>query len=410
VKLLLVHNFYDSRQPSGENVVFELERDLLTRYGHDVRTYVRRSDDLLRRGRVGTLLGAVATPWNPLAARAIRRQVDAFRPDVMHAHNTFPLLSPAIFPAVGTRAGRVLTLHNYRLYCPAAIPLRNGKTCTECLDRHSVVPALRYGCYRGSRLATLPLAVNVAMARAISLWQRHVDAFIVLSEFQRDLMVSAGLPAHRVFVKPNFFPGRPQVRPWEHRRPCAVFVGRLSEEKGVAHMLEAWRAWGVDAPELRIVGDGPLRGALEARASGDALRVRFVGRLPSSEAEAEIAGSRMLILPSICFEGFPMVIREALAFGTPAAVSDIGPLPALVDHGGAGLVFRAGDPSSLLATVRRAWETTGELERRGAAARRCFEEKYGEGANHALLMHIYERAVESCLQRRAGARRAPETP
>jgi glycosyltransferase involved in cell wall biosynthesis len=410
VRVLLLHNFYDSRKPSGENQVFGLERDLLIKHGHEVRSYVRHSDELIERGRIGTILGAAATPWNPRAARAVRRAVQAFHPDVVHAHNTFPLLSPSIFPAVGTRAARVLTLHNYRLFCPAAIPLRDGKTCTECLDRRSVVPAVRYGCYRGSRLATLPLALSVAIARATLLWQRHVDAFIALTEFQRDLMTDAGLPAERVFVKPNFYPGRPVVRAWAERRRSVVFVGRLSEEKGVAHLLEAWAAWGADAPELRIVGDGPLRSTLETQASRTSLRVRFLGQLSGGDAESEIAGARLLVLPSIWFEGFPLVIREALAFGTPAAVSNIGPLPALVDHGRAGLVFRPGEPASLLATVRRGWETPGELERLGAAARRCFEDRYGEDANHALLMHIYERAVESCRERRAGARRAPETP
>jgi glycosyltransferase involved in cell wall biosynthesis len=408
VKVLLLHNFYDSRQPSGENLVFELERDLLARHGHEVRSYVRRSDELIRRGPIGTLLGAAATPWNPGAARAVRREVEAFGADVVHAHNTFPLLSPAIFPAVGTRAARVLTLHNYRLFCAAAIPLRDGKTCTDCLDRRSVLPAVRHGCYRGSRLATLPLALNVAIARATSLWQRHVDAFIALTEFQRGLMVGAGLPAERVFVKPNFYPGRPPVRPWQERDRYVLFVGRLSEEKGVSHLMDAWALWGSDAPELRIVGDGPLRPALEAQASRTSLRARFLGQLPAGEAEAEIAGARLLILPSIWFEGFPLVIREALAFGTPAAVSDIGPLPGLVDHGRAGLVFRPGDAASLLSTVRRAWEATGELERLGAAARRLFEEKYGEEANHALLIQIYDRAVESCLERRAGTDRASE--
>jgi glycosyltransferase involved in cell wall biosynthesis len=408
VKVLLLHNFYDSRQPSGENLVFELERDLLTRYGHDVRSYVRRSDELLRRGVLGTLLGAAATPWNPRAARAVRREVQSFGADVVHAHNTFPLLSPAVFPAVGTRAARVLTLHNYRLFCPAAIPLRDGRTCTECIDRRSVLPAVRYGCYRGSSLATLPLALNVAIARALSLWRRHVDAFIALTEFQRDVMVGAGLPAERVFVKPNFYPGRPTVCPWEERRRSVVFVGRLSEEKGVRNLLDAWAAWGADAPELRIVGDGPLRPALETHVSRSSGRARFLGQLPAGEAEAEIAGARLLVLPSIWFEGFPLVIREAFAFGTPAAVSGIGPLPELVDHGRAGLVFRPGDAASLLATVRGAWEATGELERLGAAARHLFEEKYGEEANHARLIHIYQRAVESCLERRAGAGRASE--
>ena len=396
VRILLVHNHYGSAAPSGENVVFGLERDLLERSGHVVQTFVRHSDELRGRGWMGLLEGAAATPWNPWTTAAIRRAVEAFRPDVVHAHNTFPLISPALFPAVGRRAARVLTLHNYRLFCPAALPVRGGRPCTECLDRRSVLPSLRHGCYRGSRAATAPLAAGVALARALGLWQRHVDAFIALTEFQRDLMVAAGLPAERVHVKPNFYPGRPELVPWGARRPCAVYVGRLSEEKGVRHLLEAWSAWGEGAPELRLVGDGPQRSALEAQARAAGLTgAVFLGQLQPAQAEAEIARARLLMLPSVWFEGFPMVLREAFAFGTPVAVSELGPLPGLVEHGRAGLVFRAGDAASLLREVRAAWADPGGLEARGAAARRAFEARYAEPENGVALQEIYGRAIES---------------
>jgi glycosyltransferase involved in cell wall biosynthesis len=396
VRVVLVHNFYGSGAPSGENLVFQAERDLLVRRGHEVRSFVRHSDDLRRRGWLGTLHGALATPWNPVAASALRRMVDEFRPEVVHAHNTFPLISPAIFPALEGRAARVLTLHNYRLHCPAAVPVRAGLPCTECLDRRSVLPSLWHGCYRGSRLATLPLAAGVALARGRSLWQRHVEAFVALTEFQRDLVVAAGLPAGRVFVKPNFYPGRPGVVPWQARRAAAVFVGRLSEEKGVRHLVEAWRAWGAGAPPLRIVGDGPLRRPLEALArAGGPLDVTFLGQVPPAEAEAEIAAARLLVLPSTWFEGFPLVLREALAFGTPAAVSDLGPLPGLVEHGRLGVVFRAADPAALLAAVRAAWEEEGGLERRSAAARGAYQARYAEEENLRALLEIYRRAIES---------------
>lgn len=394
MRVLLVHNLYGSAAPSGENAAFEAERELLARSGHQVEVFVRRSDDLRRLGWLGTLQGAAATPWNPWTTRAVRRAVEAFRPDVVHAHNTFPLISPAVFPAVGRRAARVLTLHNYRLFCPAALPVRGGLPCTECLDRRSVLPALRHGCYRGSRAATLPLAAGVALTRWLGLWRRHVDAFVALTAFQRDLMVAAGLPAERVHVKPNFYPGAPEVVPWAARRHCAVYVGRLSPEKGVHHLLDAWAAWGDAAPELRLVGDGPARAALEARAAGLG-RVTFLGQLPAAQAEAEIARARLLVLPSTWFEGFPMVLREAFAFGTPAAVSGLGPLPGLVEHGRAGLVFGPGDPASLLREVRAAWEAPGALEARGAAARRAWQARYAERENAAALLEIYRRAVAS---------------
>jgi glycosyltransferase involved in cell wall biosynthesis len=389
--VLLAHNFYGSTAPSGENQVFLAERELLLRHGHTVHEFARHSDTLRAQGLVGALRGALSTAWNPFAAAEMRRTVRAIGPDVVHVHNTFPLISPSIFSAIGSHAARVLTLHNYRLFCAAAIPLREGAPCTDCLDWHSALPALVHGCYRGSRAATLPLAASVELHRRLGTWTRHVDAFIALSGFQRDMMIGAGLPAELVHVKPNFFPGDPAVVPWSDRRARAVFAGRLSGEKGVHSLVRAWKAWGAQAPELVLVGDGPQRGELERAAVG--APVRFLGQLPSADALAQIAESRLLVLPSEWFEGFPMVLREAFAMGTPAAVSAIGPLPDIVGHGACGLLFAPSNPESLLQTVRGAWEREGLLERLGQAARAQFDAKYNESSNYATLMSIYERAM-----------------
>lgn len=392
LKILLAHNLYRSATPSGENAVFEAERELLVSRGHLVESFSRDSDEIESRGKLGMLRAAVATPWNPFSARMIRQIVKTSRPDVIHVHNTFPLISPSIFSAVGNMAARVLTLHNYRLFCPAAIPMRNGEVCTECLERHSPTPAMIHGCYRDSRTATLPLAFSVGLHRALGTWTNQVDAFICLSEFQRELMISAGLTREKVHVKPNFYPGNPHVVPWPEREPYVVFAGRLTAEKGVANLLRAWRAWGAGAPELRLVGDGELRTELERMATG--LPVVFLGQLPAEQAQGEIAGALLQILPSECFEGFPMVVREAFAFGTPAAVSDLGPLPSIVEHGKSGIVFQPANPHSLLQEVRTAWETPGLLERLGKGARDEFESKYTEEANYAALMEIYHEAIE----------------
>ena len=391
MKLLLAHNYYGSASPSGENQVFETEGSLLRERGHVVNEFTRHSDMLRAKGARGAVQGALSTPWNSFAAKSMREALAATQPDVVHVHNTFPLISPAVFHAIGQRAARVLTLHNYRLFCPAAIPMRAGKVCTACLDRRNVLPALQHGCYRASRLATLPLAANVALHRFLGTWTNQVDAFITLSEFQRERMVEAGLPASRVHVKPNFYPGHPTVLPWSERPAYVAFVGRLSEEKGVRTLLRAWAAWGASAPELRIVGDGPLRESLKSMAAG--LPVHFMGQLPAAEAQAQIASASLVVLPSECFEGFPMVVREAFAFGTPAAVSNLGPLPSIVRHGDSGVVFEAADPDSLLNTVRSAWYAPDVLERLGHGARQAFEAFYNESANYQTLMQIYEQAI-----------------
>jgi len=391
MKILLVHNFYGSAAPSGENMVFEAEKSLLQKNGHDVALFTRHSDEIRNNSFAGMLRGAIATPWNFKMAIAIKKAIADFSPDVIHAHNTFPLISPSIFYAIGKKVARVLTLHNYRLFCPAAIPLRNGKVCIECIENKTVWPSIRYGCYRNSRLATLPLAVSVALHRMLGTWTKHVDAFITLSDFQRTLMASAGLPDERIYVKPNFYPGKPSVVPWGKRGEYVVFVGRLSVEKGVNSLLRAWRLWGIEAPALKLVGAGELRTELEKMVSG--LPVQFIGQVGSSEAQAHIANARLLVLPSECFEGFPMVIREAFAFGTPVAVSNIGPLPSIVQHGKNGVVFEPENPQSLLNTVRTAWETPSLLEELGAGARAEFESQYNEDVNYRSLMDIYEKTI-----------------
>lgn len=392
MKTLLVHNHYSSAIPSGENQVLITERSLLVKNHHVVEEFFRSNDEIKHSGIKGKITAALSTPWNPNMAAAVRKQVEQGRPDVVHVHNTFPLLSPAIFHAIGNRAARVLTLHNYRLFCPAAIPMRDGTVCTACLDKRSPMPSMIHGCYRDSRIATLPLALSVGLHRALGTWTTQVDAFICLSEFQRELMIKAGLPQEKVHVKPNFYPGNPSVVPWAERKPYVVFVGRLTAEKGVINLLRAWQAWGAEAPELRLVGAGELRPELERMADG--LPVSFLGQLPAEKAQDEIANARLQILPSEWFEGFPMVVREAFAFGTPAAVSNIGPLPSIVEHGKSGIVFQPANPKSLLQQVRTAWETPGLLERLGWGARAEFENKYTEEANYATLMEIYRQAIK----------------
>jgi glycosyltransferase involved in cell wall biosynthesis len=395
VKILLAHNYYGSAAPSGENQVFEAEGDLLRQRSHEVSEFLRHSDTIRAKGAWGVVKGAFSTPWNFFAAKDLRYAVETSHPDVVHVHNTFPLLSPAIFHAIGQRSARVLTLHNYRLLCPAAIPMRAGQVCTDCLDRRSMLPALQHGCYRDSRLATLPLAANVALHRYLGTWMKQVDAFIALTEFQRKRMVEAGLPADRVHIKPNFYPGGPAVLTWEDRRQSVVFAGRLTAEKGVLALVRAWLKWGASAPELRIVGDGGLRSELERlAATAPEVPIRFLKQLTGTAAQEEIACARLLVLPSECFEGFPMVVREAFAFGTPAAVSNIGPLPSIVQQGENGIVFEPGVPESLLQVVRTAWETSGELEHLAAGARRSYESLYNEEANYRMLMTIYEQAIE----------------
>ena len=394
MKILCVHNYYSSSTPSGENIVFENEATMLENHGQEVVRMVRHSDEILAQGLRGLVRGGLSTPWNPSSAIAISRIIADYRPDVVHVHNTFPLLSPSIFKSIGHRAARVLTLHNYRLVCPSAIPLRKGRICTDCVDSKSPWPALLYGCYGESRLATVPLVFSAFLHRWLRTWHSQIDAFIAPSVFQKELMVSAGLPAERVFLKPHFFPGFPIPKPWELRDPYVLFAGRLSVEKGVEYLIRAWLEWGESAPELRILGEGPLRTELQQLASlMPRGRIHFLGSLPRNKTLEEIAGARLLVLPSICYEIFSLALTEAFACGTPVAVSNIGPLPSIVIKGVNGTVFEPGNALSLYHEVQSVWNNPASLAKLGRGARTAFEDRYNEERNYKMLMQIYEKVV-----------------
>jgi len=395
VKIVLVHNYLRSSGPSGENLAYQEECDLLRRYGHEVVEFTVTNDDLERAGWTGSLRAGAAAAWSFSTASRLRRVLRREQPGVVHVHNTFPLLSPSVFFAArGLRCATVLTLHNYRIFCAAGVPLRHGRPCIVCLDKRSSLPALRYGCYRGSRVATLPLSLSVALHRTMGTWEKQVDAFVCLTDFQRELMLRAGLAGEALFVKPHCYLYPPSPLPWPDRENKVVFLGRLGPEKGVSLLLEAWRLWGNSAPRLEIIGDGPEEEKLKGLAgeSGTA-RVVFRGRLPFNEAQRLLGRAKAAVLPSMSYEGFPMVIREAFALGVPMVGSRIGSIQNLVSEGLNGTLFETGDPADLLRVVQRLWADEEGLKTLSSGARATFEAKYNADLNHEILIRIYETAI-----------------
>lgn len=250
MKILLIHNYYGSFAPSGENKVFNAERAMLEKRGHEVAVYTRHSDEIRSDGRVetcrmlvgkfwGMVKGALCTIGNPFAARAVAKKCKEFKPDVVHFHNTFPLISPLAVRAASKYAPVVMTLHNYRTACAAGVPTRDGKVCSLCLDKKCVWDGVKNKCYRGSLLATLPLAVNIALYRR--LLPKWVSRFIVLSEFQKRKMVEYGWPEEKIVVKGNFVSGGVVSGGVEIKKDQIVYVGRLSKEKGVETLIKAFK-------------------------------------------------------------------------------------------------------------------------------------------------------------------------
>jgi len=397
MKILLAHNFYGSSAPSGENTVFLAERELLRGHGHTVIEFTRNSDEIRSSGIRGAIKGAVSTPWNPFSAHALYKVLQQEKPDIMHVHNTFPLLSPSIFHTANRlNTATVLTLHNYRIFCAAGIPMRKGNPCTKCLDTRSAIPSLKYACYRNSKLATLPLATMISLHKRIHTWHKDVDAFIALTGFQKDKMAGAGLHAERIHIKPHFYSDPPSPCAWTERKSKVVFVGRLGFEKGVHLLIEAWKKWGGTAPSLDLIGDGPEKSRLKnsVEKSGLSGKVHFRGQLAFPEVQKRLSQSKLLILPSLCFEGFPMVIRESFALGVPVAASRLGSMPCLIENGKNGVLFEPGDAENLCQVVQDLWTQPDKLAAMGQAARSEFEEKYTAEVNHKMLMEIYEAAIK----------------
>jgi len=396
MNILLSHNYYGSAAPSGENIVFETELKLLRQRGHTVIEWVRHSDDIRNCGILGTLCGALSTPWNIFSKRATKRLIQQISPDIFHVHNSFPLLSPSVFYAAEkSKTATVLTLHNYRTFCAAGIPIRNEKPCTECLDARNVMPALRHRCYRSSRTATIPLAAMIWLHRRLKTWELQVDAFIALTEFQKEIFCKAGLPRERVFVKPHFHPNLLNPVSWDDREPKVVFIGRLSVEKGCHILIEAWRRWGTEAPCLEVIGDGPDRLRLErtVNESGLGKKITFRGHISSAEVQEGLRRAILLVLPSLCFETFGIVIVEAYGLGVPVAASKLGSLPCMVQEGITGTLFEPGNPDDLLEKVKIAVAAPLRLATWGASARNEFERKYSAESNYQLLLQIYTMAI-----------------
>jgi glycosyltransferase involved in cell wall biosynthesis len=384
-KVLLVHNSY--RQPGGEDQVVNAEANLLRSYGHEVLLYEATNADIHNPLAV---LGQMV--WNQTSFRDLRALVQQTRPDVVHVHNTFPVISPAVlYAAAEERVPVVHTLHNYRLLCPAAIFYRDGQVCEECVHSRSFLPAVFHACYRHSHLTTAAAAVTLRAHRLARSWQRHVAAYIALTEFARQKFVENGFDPCKMHVKPNFIRLDPGMG--SGNGGYALFVGRLTEEKGIVTLLRAWRQLG-DRFQLEIIGEGPLSSEVKA-AQLTMSNLCWHGWLSKDQVLARMQRADMLIIPSEWYEGFPVTLLEAFATGLPALVSRIGSLAGLVEEKKTGVQFEAGNAAELADKVRFLFTNPDLLWQMRRACREEYEKKYTAEANYAILTGIYGAVLNS---------------
>lgn len=383
MKVLVVHNQY--QQKGGEDKAVENELKLLQGAGIQTVPYFQSNTSII--GTPAKLKTALSVSFNPASYRAIRALLQREKADLVQVHNVFPRITPSVFYACQEEGVPVvLTLHNYRLFCANGLFLRDQKSCELCLPG-SVLPALRYRCYRGSLTATLPVANMIRQHRKKGTWTQQVDHFFVLSQFSKEKFIRGGLSPQKITVKPNFaFESAAfQIRP--SYREKFLYVGRLSEEKGIQTLLRAWKHLPYS---LKVVGEGPLKEWCAQNASPN---VELYGPLPSEQVRNLMQASDALIVPSECFENFPLVIAEAYALGLPVIGSKTGALAELIENGKTGFHFETANSADLERITRLFSQTVSDLRiyaRMQTAARECFLENYSAEKNLKILLGVYE--------------------
>lgn len=353
---------------------------LLRTQGHEVDFLTANNKDVNEDRPLRSALGAI---WSTRGAEVMRERIERFRPDVIHVHNTFPLLSPSILHAAqGQRVPVVLTLHNFRLMCVQAMFLREGGVCEDCLGGIPWRGVVRR-CYRGSRTQSAVLATNLLVHRMLGTYRSTVSRFVALNEFCKGKFIQGGLPEARIFIKPNFVDADPIQ---ECERSGGLFVGRLSPEKGLSTLRDAVAL--LSGVSIDVLGEGPERMTAEGAAG-----LRMLGSAPPEQVRAHMLRAAFLVMPSIWYENFPRTLVEAFGAGLPVLASRIGALAEIVKDGRTGLLFEPGSAEDLAAKIQWARMNQDAMRTMGRNARQEYETKYTPEVNYRQLVGIYRSAL-----------------
>lgn len=398
MRILIVHNRYRSGAPSGENRVVEEEAALLRRSGHQLLMFGESSDSIEEMSHLERALTPARVIWSDASRRRLRGVLRSFRPDVAHVHNTFPLASASVLAACRQENVPVVaTVHNYRLVCAGGTLFRDGRVCHECLPERqgSVWPGIRHGCYRGSSLATVPIAASILVNDRR--WRTAVGAYLMLSGAEADIFRRSGFPAERVFVKPNFVTDRPTVD--GERGQHVLYLGRLAHEKGIVVLQRAWErlvASGRANRPLLIAGGGPLEDEVAAWAARTP-DVEFLGHKSPAECAALTRRALAAVVPSSWEETFGLVVVEAMAAGVPSVAARHASFPDLIDDGTTGLLFKPGDAGDLAAQLGQLLDDPLRATQLGMQARVAYESRFTPEANLDLLLDAYHYAIDHPL-------------
>lgn len=390
MRILIGHNHY--KIPGGEDAVVQAEYSLLRDFGEQVFLYKRSNREFDSSSVMGKLKYMRTLGWSSETYRDIKALVRRFRPDVAHFHNIFYVITPAAYFACKEEGIPVVqSQHNFRLICSNGLLYRNNKVCEDCLHK-SLWQGVYHGCYGNSRVLTAFIAGMLIDHWKKGTWENTVDLYITASQFGRQKLIEGGLPPEKIVVKPNFVYPVPDIQQRQEEN-YALYVGRLSREKGVHMLLEAWRS--IPYCPLKIMGDGPLAGGLKKYAKDHGIKnVDFLGFTSPEEYNRVMNGAKFLLVPSQCYESFPRIIVEAFSYGIPIVASRLGTLAEIVEDEKTGLLFDPADTNDLIAKIHWINQHNEDLLKMGKMARCVFEEKYMARKNFDSLMDIYNRAIE----------------
>jgi glycosyltransferase involved in cell wall biosynthesis len=384
-RILQIHNKYQIA--GGEDSVVANEAELLRSNGHTVDQFLVSNSAIA--GLRAKIAAAREVVYSMKSRVAVAEQIAFLRPDIVHVHNTFPRLTPAIYDACDeVNVPVVQTIHNFRLGCVNGLLLRNGNVCEKCWASSPYWGAV-HACYRDSYVGSFVAARAISFHRSQDTWNRKIGRFIALTEFAKKKLIDLGIVAQKIVVKGNFvFDRALECADTESSaRRGALFVGRFSKEKGIDLLVRAWKE--IDYP-LTIVGDGPLLAETQASA---ATHIRFLGQQDSARVRREMRRAAFLVLPSIWYEGFPMVCAEAFAAGLPVLGAAIGGIPELIGDDGGDLFF-ANSIEDLRRAAIELIHSPARCHQLSGLARARYERLYSPEANYSSLLAIYETVTE----------------
>jgi glycosyltransferase involved in cell wall biosynthesis len=386
MRILFAHNRYQT--VGGEDLAARVVMQLVQRHGHTIELFEANNTRIEGLGE--KITAAMRAVYSPDSRKSMAARIKSFRPDIVHVFNFFPLLSPSIhYACLEAGVPVVQKLSNFRLICPGALLLRDGRVCEKCVGKRIPWPGVRHACYRNSLAGSAAVAVMLATHGLLRTWGKTVSSYIARTRFSRDKFIQGGLPAGKIGIIPSFAPDPGSTG--ERSGGFALFAGRLSEEKGMQTLLSAWERMPSPPFRLLIAGDGPLREEVVRRTLTG--RVEYAGTLSRAEIQTLLLRAALLVYPSVCYENFPLSIVEAFAAGVPVVASGMGAMSEIIEDRHTGLHFRPGDPDDLAAKIQWASGNTREMDRMSGEARNQYLSKYTPEQNYRILMDMYERVL-----------------